>query len=463
MSTALKSFIFGFLIVVTGCSNEVPEVSKSETFVLNNVHILTMNDSDIRENQTIIINGDTIVWVGDADSAEIPDGSTIVEGDFYVMPGLAEMHAHIPSSNQEMASIENTLALYLSYGITTIRGMLGDPVHLKLRERAETEDFFSPRILTSGPSFNGNTASDPETTRKMVRDQLEAGYNLLKLHPGITLENFEAMADEANSLGIEFSGHISAGVGLERSLDSGQGTIDHMDRYMEFLADISPEERAENDASIIFFGYDIAPAADRSRMGEAALLTRNAGTWVVPTNTLLDNVFNPDLTPEIMQNWHGMEFMPESTVNGWISFINDIRSSDSYDAEQARTFLDIRDELTRILHEEGAGLLLGADAPQIFNPPGFSTHRELSLIVRAGLTPYEAIGAGTTNVGKYLGEENRVGKVAEGYIADLILLSANPLEAIPFHDNIEGVVYRGTYADRGELDRILEGIRNAAR
>jgi len=432
------------------------EAQTSDVIVLQNVKLLTMESDEILDGRSVIIRGGVIDWVGNAGEADIPDNATVIKGDYYVMPGLAEMHAHIPSSGQTQEQMEQTLALYLTQGITTVRGMLGAPVHLEMRELAESPGFFSPRILTSGPSFNGNTATDPERTRQMVQEQAEAGYDLLKLHPGITFENFEALADEAKSQGIEFSGHISARVGLERTLAAGQGTIEHIDRYMEYLAGVSPEDRV--DPNIIYFGYDLTPVADPSRVQEAAQITKEAGVWVVPTNTLLENVFNPDLEPEEMLNWPGMEYISESLRAGWANYVRNIRESDDYNAEQARQFLGIRKELTKALHEEGAGLLLGADAPQIFNPPGYSTHRELALLVEYGLSPFEAIKTGTVNVGIYLDEADKTGKIAPGYSADLILLNKNPLRSLPFHDSIEGVIYRGSYADRVKLDQILDNI-----
>jgi imidazolonepropionase-like amidohydrolase len=454
----MKKTLFLLLVVtalLSSCKAQ-PSEQSSDIIVLQNVNLLTMESDDIEEGKSLIIRDGVIEWVGDASNAEIPENSKVIEGEYYVMPGLAEMHAHIPSSGQTQEQMEQTLALYLTQGITTVRGMLGAPVHLEMRERAKSPGFFSPRIFTSGPSFNGNSATDPEKTRQMVRDQAEAGYDLLKLHPGITLENFEALADEANSRGIEFSGHISARVGLERTLASGQGTIEHTDRYMEFLAGVSPEDRV--DPNIIYFGYDLTPRADRDRIDEAARITEEAGVWVVPTNTLLENVFNPDLEPEEMLNWPGMEYISESVKTGWANYVRNIRQSEDYDAEQAREFLAIRKDLTKALHDEGAGLLLGADAPQIFNPPGYSTHRELALLVEYGLSPYEAVKTGTVNVGVYLGEADKTGKIAPGYHADLILLNKNPLQSIPFHDAIEGVVYRGSYADRRQLDQILESM-----
>ena len=428
----------------------------AQPLVIKDVKVLTMETDQIQSNQTIVIEDGMIQWIGPDSEANYPSNSSIVEGDYYVMPGLAEMHAHIPSSNQGRDAMENTLALYLTQGMTTIRGMLGDPAHLELREEAEDSDFLSPRILTSGPSFNGNSATIPETSRQMVRDQAAAGYDLLKFHPGIDLDNFNAITDEANEQGIEFSGHISEGIGLERSLNAGQKTIDHFDKYLEFLTgDIEKES-----ASVIYFGYEEMPRVDLSLIDEVASITNEADAWVVPTNTLLVNVFDPDLTVEEMRNWPGMEFMSDDLVNGWSNSVRSTRNSIDYDEEQAEHYLNIRKQLTLALHEHGSRILLGADAPQIFNPPGFAAHRELELLVEAGLTPFEAIQTGTINVGRYLEEEESVGKVAEGYRADLILLDTNPLETIPFQDHIEGVIYRGNYLDYKDLTSLLERLKN---
>lgn len=427
----------------------------ADTLVIKNVRVLTMESDHILQNHTIVIKEGWIDWVGPDSEADYPQDATVVEGDYYVMPGLAEMHAHIPSPDQGEQAMVNTLALYLSQGMTTIRGMLGNPAHLELRARAEESDFLSPRILTSGPSFNGNSATNPEISRQMVREQAEAGYDLLKFHPGITLENFHAITEEANRVGIEFSGHISEGIGLKRSLEAGQGTIDHLDKYVEFLTGDAEKE----GGSVIYFGYEETPRVDTSLIDDAAQMTQDAGAWVVPTNTLLENVLNPELSVEEMQQWPGMEYLSEDLVSGWSDFVRQIRNSDDYDEEQARRYLDIRKQLTLALHEHGNRVLLGADAPQIFNPPGFSAHRELELLVESGLTPFQALQTGTVNIGRYLHEEDTVGKVARGYRADLILLDSNPLESIPFQAHIQGVIYRGNLLDKAELGALLQDLR----
>lgn len=427
-----------------------------ESVVIENVNVLSMESDEILENQTIIISGGYITWMGDAADARTPPGATIITGDFYVMPGLAEMHAHIPPERQGSDYMEATLGLYLSQGITTIRGMLGEPAHLELRERAKSGEISSPRIFTSGPSFSGNSVSEPDEARQRVRDQKEAGYDLLKFHPGMSLEVFEATVEEADEQDIGFAGHISLPVGLERSLEAGKASIDHLDRYMEFLAGDAADR---DDPPIIYFGYDLTFEIDEGRIDEAARKTAEAGVWNVPTNTLMVNVFSPDYTVEEMRDWPGMEFIPPNTVRGWADFVSDLRSGDQYDEEQARRFLEIRNMLTKALHNHNAGLLLGADAPQIFNPPGYSAHRELAVLMDAGLTPFEALKTGTVNVGEYLNEEDETGKVAPGYRADLIFLSSNPLESIPFHDEIEGVMIFGQFYDAEALEGLREQMR----
>ncbi|MFU8861289.1 MAG: amidohydrolase family protein [Cyclonatronaceae bacterium] len=444
---------------VAATSGIVLDVPDCTPIAIRNVNVLTMETDEILAGQTIIIAEGKIVWTGPDADAEIPDDAMVITGDYYVIPGLAEMHAHIPSVRQSEQYMHDVLVMYLSQGITTIRGMLGEQAHLDLRDKTREGALPGPRIFTSGPSFNAGSATDPETVRNMVREQAEAGYDLLKLHPGITLENFNALVDEAHSHGLEFSGHISYEVGLIRSLEAGQGSIDHLDRYMEYL---SGDAANRPDPNIIYFGYDLAYDTDAGLIDEAARLTAEAGVWNVPTNTLLVNVFDPRYSPGDMRQWPGMEYMPAQMIDGWAGYVSRLRSQDDYDPEQARRFLDLRNRLTLALHRHDAGLLLGADAPQIFNPPGFAAHRELALLIEAGLTPYEALRTATVNVGRYLDEENETGMIKQGFRADLLLLRQNPLEVIPFGDQIAGVVAAGRYYDEQQLQEMLNAVRERA-
>ncbi len=119
--------------------------------------------------------------------------------------------------------------------------------------------------------------------------------------------------------------------------------------------------------------------------------------------------------------------------------------------------VELRRRLILELHRAGAGLLLGSDSPQVFNVPGFSTHRELEALVAAGLTPYEALRTGTVAVAEFLG--SKAGIVAVGRIADLVLLDANPLDDIGNSRRIHGVMLRGTWYAHGDLEQRLDKYR----
>jgi imidazolonepropionase-like amidohydrolase len=118
----------------------------------------------------------------------------------------------------------------------------------------------------------------------------------------------------------------------------------------------------------------------------------------------------------------------------------------------------VRRELIKALHDAGAGLLLGSDAPQIFNVPGFSLHRELEAVVAAGLTPYEALRTGTANPAAFFDATAEFGTIREGLAADLILVAENPLEDVRALERIEGVMVRGRWLDRAALDAGLAEI-----
>jgi len=124
----------------------------------------------------------------------------------------------------------------------------------------------------------------------------------------------------------------------------------------------------------------------------------------------------------------------------------------------AARFVAIRAALTRALHQQGAGLLLGSDAPEVFNVPGFSIHNELDDLVAAGLTPYQALRTGTAYPAEFFGAVDQFGTVVEGSEADLILVSSNPLLDVSTLRQPLGVMVRGRWLDREEIDKRLAQV-----
>ncbi|HEX6070776.1 MAG TPA: amidohydrolase family protein [Longimicrobiaceae bacterium] len=432
----------------------IPLPQKAVT-AFRGVTVIPMDSERLLPDQTVIVTQGRIQRIGPSASVAIPAGANTIEAaGKFLIPGLAEMHAHIPTSGAGSPEVDRTLFLYLAGGVTTIRGMLGHPSHLDLRERAERDEILSPRIFTSGPSFSGGSAASAEAAAAMVRAQKEAGYDFLKLHPGLTRPVFDAIAAEADRVGIPFAGHVSAEVGLERALEAGYASIDHLDGYVEALAGYGG---GFGGTDVGFFGFNVADRADAGRIHALAHATKAAGVWNVPTQSLMESLASP--TPaEEMARRPEMRYMPPQTIAQWVQRKRDFVGSGAYSPERAARYLDLRRGLIRALHEAGAGLVLGSDAPQWWNVPGFSARREVEYMVTAGLSPYAALEMATRNPAVYFGSEADRGTIAEGKAADLILLDANPLQDIASLWRQAGVMVRGRWLPQAEIQRRLDAI-----
>jgi hypothetical protein len=201
------------------------------------VTLIPMDRERLLPKQTVIVRDGRIAEIASADRLKLPSGAVRVDGrGKFLIPALAEMHAHIPGSDASDQEIARVLFMYVANGIGTIRGMLGDPRHLLLRDRAARGELISPTIYTSGPSFRGTSAPTVDVAVKMVTEQKAADYDFLKIHPGVKRDVFDALAATADKLRIRFAGHVPIEVGLARALEARYWTIDHLDGYVEALA-----------------------------------------------------------------------------------------------------------------------------------------------------------------------------------------------------------------------------------
>ena len=423
-------------------------VSAATTAIIN-VNVLRMLSSDVVPAQTVLVKDGVIEQIGDVDRTRIPDDAFVVDGtDRFLMPGLAEMHAHVPPATSD--SLDRNFNLFVVNGVTSIRGMLGDPSHLALRQRIITGEVFGPRLITSGPSLNGRTVEGPQDARRQVREQAEAGYDFIKIHPGLSSDEFFALAQTANEIGIPFAGHVPVAAGLAAALSQKMATIDHLDGY--FVAMLPPDSPGSGGYGG-FFDVMLAADLDAEEIDRVAEMTATAGVWNVPTQTLVEHRISDAVTTELM-NWPEMRYMPRTTVQRWAEIREKTLANSGFDPETAARAIKLRRQLIRALHDAGAELLLGSDAPQVFNVPGFSLHRELKVLVAAGLTPYEALRTGTVAAAEFLG--TNAGVIAVGKDADLLLLDANPFEDIENSQRIHGVMLRGQWLSRRALDERLE-------
>ena len=411
----------------------------AETTAFVDVSVLPMDAERVLEHRTVLVTGDRITMIGAASEVTVPADARRVDGrGRFLMPGLGEMHGHNPPLGSSPEYIANVYFLYVANGVTTVRGMLGWPGQLELRDRVNRSELLGPSLYLAGPSFSGSTVPTPPQAVARVREQKAQGWDLLKVHPGVKREVYDAMARTADEVGIRFAGHIPADVGLRHAIAMHQETVDHLDGYIE---DMQAED---------------APV-DPAKLASIVKLTCDTGTWVVPTMALWETIIGAaDLAQ--MEQYPELRYMPAKEVERWRTVYQKRTGAPQFNARRAAQIAANRKVLLKALDAAGARIIFGTDAPQEFSVPGFSVHRELRAMVAAGMTPYAALRSATVTMGEYLHAKDRFGTVTTGSRADLILLEANPLTDVAAVAKRAGVMVRGRWLSEAEIQAGLQRI-----
>lgn len=435
----LALFLFLASLLLTSCTPGQPQT------VFTNISVIPMDNESVLGDQTVIIEGDRIVQVGPSSEVNVSSNATIIDGSGkYLMPGLAEMHGHVPPTDPgpdapdyfDDEYVESTLFLYISAGVTTVRGMLGYENQLELKERVDSGELVGPNLYLAGPSFNGNTISSPEEAANRVRKQKEEGWDLLKIHPGLSLDEYDTLVETAHEVGITFGGHVPEEVGVIHAIESGQITIDHVDGYVNYLQQFESKEMEE-------------------KLAEVIQLTKEHNVWIVPTMALWETIIGA-ADYEAMKEYDELKYIPKAVKQNYFNFADNPQSG--YSSENPQAHAELRRQILNEMNKAGVNILMGTDAPQLFSVPGFSIHRELPHMKAAGMSNYEIIKSGTKNVGDYFAQQNDFGTIAEGQRADLILLTGNPMEDLLHIQNHLGVMVQGKWYSREMIDDKLKEI-----
>ena len=445
-------------VITAAAQNANQSTSAPQTVVFANVNVVPFDRERILEAQTVIVRDGRIAEIGPANKTKAPAGAVEIDGrGKYLMPGLADMHVHLfPGTGQDDLA-QQQLQMFLANGVTTIRNMIGKPEHLALRDRVAKRELLGPTMYTAGPPLLGNTVATPEDAERAVTEQKKAGYDLVKVHEGLSPETYAAIAATAKRVGIPIAGHVTASVGLKRALAAQQTSIEHLDGYLQaMVADDSPVPPTPSQVVV----GPVLEHIDETKIPKLAAATREAGVWNDPTLTLFKLVVS-DTTPEELLKWPELQYVPAKMREGFAKQKQSTLGKPVPLSERQR-YLDLRNKMLVALHAAGAKLLIGPDSPQFFLVPGFATHRELQSFVDAGLTPYQAIEAATRNPAEYFATVMKTtrdfGTVETGMRADLLLLDANPLQAVANLSKRAGVMVRGRWLPETELRKMLDNI-----
>jgi len=441
------ALVLGLLALSPVQAGSAPaRIGEPSATVFLDVAVVDVEAGVVREHQAVLVRGDRIALVEPMEGWTPPSEVRAIDArGRFLLPGLAEMHGHLPGPGWPAGLAEDVLFLYAASGVTTVRGMLGDPGQLELRERIARGELVGPRLFVGSPPLSGGTAPSAERAAELVEAYHAAGYDHLKVHEGLSPEAYEAVAGTAHDLGMDFAGHVADRVGLFAALDAGQRTIDHLDNFVEAL--VPPD--APTPAGL----PALVAAADPERLPEVVERTRRSGAAVVPTMRLWKHLFGGAGGDALLEELDEVRYMPASMVEGWRQQAN-AQTAAADPAAVARLF-ELRDRVLAALSEGGVPVLLGTDSPQLFSVPGFSIRREMEAMVEAGMANADVLRSGTIAVARFLGEE-------PGRRADLVLLRADPLDDVANVGRVEGVMLRGRWLPRDALDERLDRIEAAS-
>ncbi len=442
------------VLAISACNASAPPIEDA-TYAFTHVNVIPMDEERVLEDQTVVIRDDRIVAIGPASEISVGKDAVTIDGEGkFLMPGLAEMHAHVPPVQRgsdawpDRDNLDDILFLYIANGITSIRGMLGAAYQLELRDMLSRSELLGPNFYVGAFSVNGTSAPDPETAEQMIRDHKAAGYDLQKIHPGVSLETWDRMADVAREVGLTFGGHVPVDVGLEHAIETGMSTVDHIDGFIEAVTTAAPGASIEETFSSV----------DEERLNEIVDLVIEHDVYVVPTEYLWENLLgNPDPQERVSQP--EMQYVSQQQRDAWV---RQKEAQDPISDADAAAVATARRNFIRVLDERGAKLLMGTDSPQMFNVPGFALHREIRVMEEAGMSPFAVLVSGTRNVASYVGDhlglENSFGTISVGNRADLVLLNGNPLETLDNLTARAGVMVRGQWLTAEELEAGLARI-----
>jgi imidazolonepropionase-like amidohydrolase len=400
--------------------------------LIRNITVIDGTGAAPRPAQSVLIRDGRIAAVG---KLRAPPGADVLEGSGkFLIPGLWDMHTHLAGLVADPVwSRDALLPLLIANGITGVRDMGGDlEALLGWRRAIAAGSLMGPQIVAGGPMLiaRGKPSADQipisneAEARAAVRNLKQRGADFIKIISLPSRESFFALADEAKQQHIPFEGHVPDVVSAAEAADAGMRSIEHA--VYSHLQPADAEAFLRNHTWFTPTLYSIL------RLGPAAESRDDPQLAYVPQalRDEWDTALHPSGNPEIRDRW----------------------------ARQFESDL----ALTRAFHAAGIRILAGSDSLDRFVIPGSSLHEELALLVRAGLTPMEALQSATRDAARFLNRESEVGTIQPGRRADLVLLEANPLLDIRNTAKISAVVVAGVAHDRIALGKLRAQAQFAA-
>ncbi|MCJ8319623.1 MAG: amidohydrolase family protein [Colwellia sp.] len=411
--------------------NGLMAVDNKDTLIINNVNIVSVITNQIVKNRQLVINKGIITAISETNSP-ITSIARVIDGKgAYVTPGLFDMHVHLYDRKY--------LMLNLAYGVTSVRNLNGKKMHLRWKQELQNDEWLGSNMYVSSPILAGvgthvlnQQVLSPKEGRQQVREAQSKGYDLIKMYGYLSADIFEAIIDEAKNINIAVAKHgphpakgadwsnLKDLQSLEHVEDIFQGPLNYQFDHNK-LQLIAKKIKALN--------VPIVPTLETFK--HLTELSKNKDNFI---NTLSLDYLNP-LHYDIESRF---------TVNRWLK---DTSQQSAYHVKKLQFLL----EIVKALNDHQVKILVGSDAGTMYTLSGIATHNEMQLLKQSGLSNFEVLKAATINAAQALEIDHEYGSVDVGKVADLILVTNNPLDDIGRLKSPFAVIKNGQWLDEAKL------------
>ncbi len=431
-------------------------------FALTHVRLIDGTGAPAREDQMVVVSNGKIQAIGDASTIQLPAGARAIEMRGYtVIPGIVGMHDHLfyPAGPAHYNTLEfSAPRLYLAGGVTTIRttGSMEPYTDINLKKAIEDGTVPGPRMHITSPYLEGSGAftlqlhvlTGPDEARRMVDYWAQEGVNDFKAYMNITRAELAAAIEEVHKRGLKITGHLCS-IGFREAAAMG---IDDLEHGLMVDAEFATGKKP-----------DACPAAEDARAALLKLEVSSAPIQDTIRDLVAHKVAITSTLPVFEISVPGRPPRRQVVLD---SMAPDVRIA--YLTRRARVGEDPNTPMTVLFRKEmeferafarAGGLLLAGPDPTGYGGvvPGFGDQREIELLVEAGFSPVEAVKIATYNGASYLGELDRIGTLAAGKRADMVLINGNPAKDIADIERVVTVFKDGIGYDSSKLIEAVRG------
>lgn len=468
------------LLLAAGTADAYDSVDDPRTWAIAGILVVDIETGNVAANRTIVIRNGAIQSILDAgDPLPEPDLLVVRCDGCYAIPGLWDAHVHIRGGPERIAANERWLPQYLAFGVTTVRDAGGDLPNSVRHWRDEIARGLirGPRIFSALRKIDGSPTLQPggievvrpEEAERAVDALALSGADFIKIYDGTLLGPLAlAAVEHAESIGMRTAAHVTPGIAFDALIEAGLDSVEHA-FFLAKAANPRDRELAVEIAAhpptgyVEYFGYfaGLADVADFSVARQA--FRRMAAIDTAVVSTLM-------FERGTIAFLDGAEMEPARREQVPAPILETLDQSAAYDAADADRLRPIMEavsahteRLLGLASDEGVTILAGSDTGvnNSYLYPGVSLHAELEVLVEIGLTTHEALKSATLDPARWIGAYPHLGVLAPGSAADMVLLTANPLDDIRNTRSIAAVVQQGVYFDTAELEVLkrLDGAR----